>query len=735
MKTPKRQTGFSKKLLVLSLLAAIGSAQAADDEEDDPVERLTIPESSVSVGLAATGGDSKDRAIITQYNGLRRNDANLLLDFDVVKLDKDTGTWMEAYGRNLGLDNREFKAEYEKQGDFEVDATYSELVRRDIRTINTGLLNAGTVAPTVVSLATPGTGTDLNLDIKRKMFNFYAEKWLAPNLLFDINFRNEDKDGARLSGIGIMCSTGGNFSAASRFVCGNTGAMLMLPEPIDSNTRQLDAKLNFSGKNFLLTGGYYGSYYTNANGSLNPSVSGNLWNPNGTPLVPGAGVNTLGNYLAQPVALPPDNEAHQFFVSGNYAFTPAARATFKYAHTHATQNDSFAGMGLTGAPAGIVSLGGVVDSDLAQLGVTAKPVEKLSVLASLRYEDRQDKTPLALYSAGATGITYTNNLNSSKKVNGKLEASYQLPDNYRATFGVDYASVNRDRPVDTSNIPDLGLALSALREETRELGYRAELRRTMSETLNGTVSYGQSRRDGGNWLQLVPGTPSVPDAAIYKATGTFPMTLMDRERDKLKLSLGWLPTEDLSLQFMVEDGKDKYTAPAEKGLRDTGVRSYGVDAALALSEKWKLTGYVNRNNQTLHINHSVGYMAELENVNTSLGIGVTGKPSGKLEVGGDLSHLNDSNRYNQSMSSGAAPVGGGLPDATYRMTSLKLFGKYALQKNADIRVDLVHQSAKLDEWSWGYNGIPFAYSDNTTVSMQQNQNVTYLGARYIYKFR
>ncbi len=257
----------------------------------------------------------------------------------------------------------------------------------------------------------------------------------------------------------------------------------------------------------------------------------------------------------------------------------------------------------------------------------------------------------------------------------------------------------------------------------------------MSETLNAAVSYVQSRRDGGNWLQLVPGAPAVSDAAIYNATGTFPMSLMDRKRDKLKLSAEWMTTENLSLQFMIENGKDKYSAPTEKGLRDTGMTSYGVDAALKLSDAWKMTGYVSRGNQTLHVNHSVGYLAELENVNTTLGVGVTGKPSDKLEMGGDLSYVNDSNRYQQSMSSGVALAGDGLPDVTYRMTQLKLFGKYALKKNTDIRVDLVHQSTKLDEWTWGYDGTPFAYSDNTTISMQPNQNVTFLGASYIYKFR
>jgi len=732
MKISKRQFGFSKKLLVLSMLAAFGPAHA--DEEE--IAQLINPENSISVGLNAATGGGKDRTIFTQYNGLRKNDTNLLLDINFHKLNKETGTSIELIGNNLGLDNREIKFEYDHQGDFEVYAIYNELTRHDMRTINTGLQGAGTTAPTVASLAAPGAGTDLNLSLQRKGLTLVAEKWLAPNLLFTASFKNEDKDGARLSGTGIMCSAGGIFVAYSRFTCGTTGAMLMLPEPINSTTRQFEAKLNFSGENFLLTGGYYGSFYTNANGSLNPAVNGNLWNPNGSILVPGTGANTLGNYLTQPLALPPDNQAHQLSVSGNYTFTPTTRATFKYAYTHATQNEDFGSMGLAGGPAGVGSLGGAVDSSLAQLGVTARPLPKLSMLANLRYEDKADKTPLAKYDADKTGaLLYTNDLNSSRKLTGKLEASYQLPDNYRATLGVDYATVHRDRPVGTFNIPDLALALSALREDTQELGYRAELRRSMSDTLNATVSYGQSLRDGGNWLQLVPGAPAVSDAAIYKATGTFPMTMTDRTRDKLKLSAGWTPTEDLSLQFMIEDGQDKYTAPSEKGLRDTGVRSYGMDAALNLSDNWKLTGYVNQGIQTFHVDHSMGYMAELENVNTSLGIGVAGKPSSRLTVGGDLSYLNDSNRYKQGMSSGVAPAGGGLPDVTYRLTSLKLFGTYALEKNTDIRVDLAHQSAKFDEWSWGYNGIPFAYSDNTTVSMQQNQNVTFLGARYIYKFR
>ncbi len=735
MKPSNARFSFTQKLLTLSLLAAFGPAHA-----DEAVDLLIKPESTVSAGVTAVSGNSGDRSIFGQYSGMRKDSAYLLLDADIIKRDDASGTWLLFKGNNLGLDNRDFSLSYIKQGDWKVSADYSELIRREARTVNTALQGAGSTTPTVVSLAAPGIGSELNLELKRRGITLSTDKWLTPGLQFEASFKNEDKDGARIFGRGIACGV----FAAQRNTCGaaagtllastNT-AMLMLPEPVNSNTKQFEARLNYSGDNFILSGGYYGSFFTNYNGTLNPLVPGSLWNSNGSVFAaPGA---TLQGFLQQPMALPPDNQAHQFHLGGNYAFTPTTRATFKLAYTHATQDRDYSGSGLSGAPAGLNNLGGEVNTTLAQVGLTAKPMPKLSLLANLRYEDKQDKTPLAAYNL--TGLAtspanfFTNTQFSSSKLTGKAEASYQLPDNYRVTLGMDYQSVKRDRPAATTVID----GLSALREDTHEDGYRVELRHSMSQTLNGSIGYVSSRRDGSNWLSVAPGAgfPSVADGTIYNAKGGFPITLQDRRRDKLKASADWMPIESLSLQFLVEDGKDTYTAPTEKGLRDTGMNTYGVDAAWKVSEGWNLTGFASRGRQTIHIDHSTGYLAELENINTTLGLGVRGKLTPTLDVGADLSYADDNNRYQQSMSSGAALIGGGLPDVKYRMTTLKIFGKYALEKDADLRFDLVHQRARLDEWSWGYNGVPFAFSDNSTVSLQPNQKATYLGATYIYKLR
>ena len=145
-------------------------------------------------------------------------------------------------------------------------------------------------------------------------------------------------------------------------------AILMIPEPISSTIRQFDAKLNFHDEKLNLSAAYYGSFYTNSHGNITPTVPNSLYGGNGTlvgALYPAVGTNiiagggtSLQNVLQLPMALQPDNQAHQLSLAGNYAFTKSTRATFKYSYTHAIQNKNYASMGLSGSAPGAESLGG-----------------------------------------------------------------------------------------------------------------------------------------------------------------------------------------------------------------------------------------------------------------------------------------------------------------------------------------------------------------------------------------
>lgn len=726
MKTSIQQLGFKQTLIAVAVMATCGSVHAEDDE----VAALIKPDrASVSVGVAGVSGDHRDRSLWGQYNGMRKDDAYFLLDFDYLTRDDQTGTWINLYGRNLGLDTRELGGVWNKQGDWKVSLDYSEIIKRDPRTINTFISGGGSTTPTVNAAGTPGTGTDLNLDLKRKRTTVGIDKQLGRGLQLSASFRNEDKDGARLFGKGFQCGTRGTVLnwPATGICTGSNWALLMLPEPIDSNTKQVDIKLNFVREKLALTAGYYGSFYSNSYETLSPQ---------GVATADFSADPGIRNILGMPLALPPDNEAHQFYVAGNYGFTQNTRATFKTSYAIATQDDTFPAVFLADSPTG--NLDGEVTNFKAQLGLTSRPLPKLYLNANVRYEDKQDNTPTAYYSElgqlpAPTPTSYTNNPSSSQRLVGKLEGTYQLPYGLSGTLGIDYEKIDRDLPVATAE-PG---GLSVLREQTEEISYRAELRRSISETLNGSISYVRSERDGSDWYQVATGLV-LPESSL-PANQTYVSTYGDRERDKVRLTADWTPAERLALQFVADYGKDKYTsggATTDRGLRDTDLSFYSIDATYQLADAWKLIGYVSYGDQTIHVNHSTGYRLALNDRTDTVGLKLNGQWSERMSVGAGLSYTNDRNRYQQLQAMGLSP---GLPDVVFRQTELSLFGNYALDKLSSIRVDLVHVRSKLDEFTWDCATCspetPFTYSDGTTVSLQPDQNVTFLGARYIYKFR
>ena len=755
MKTMSNKFGFRQHLLALAIAAAFAPAAQA---EGDDVAEFTQPSSSVSVGLGGLTGDKKSRSIYGQYNGMRQDDAIGLVDVDVVRRDENTGTWTTIQGSNLGLDNREISVGVEKQGDWKIGVGYDEITHREIRTINTANTGVGTTTPTVIRVATPGTGQDYDLKLRRQGTTLIGEKWLSPSLLFEFNFKNEDKDGARLSGKGYDCAnyvcgptpalTG---AASTAYAAANLkNAILMQAEPVNTNTKQLDMKLAYSSEKFNGQIGYYGSVFRNSNGSVNMTLADNfLYGGNGTtlnPLYPAvAGGTSLRNVLQMPFSLPPDNQAHQLFAAGTYAFTKTTKATFKYAFTHATQDDSFAGTGVSaGAPAGVSSLGGELNTNLLQVGVTSKPLPKLTLNANIRYEDKEDKTPKYLYNVENALIWYNADI-SSKRLNGKLEASYQLPENFRATVGVDYKEIEREVP--TNILVDRLAGISVIRAKNEELNYRAELSRMMSETLTGSIGYSTGNRRGSDWTSLSGTTPIYgqvfPSTSFTNAN--FPLSMADVDREKWKLSANWTPLEKLSIQFIVENGTDKNvtagspTSTWGRGFRKNGNQLYSLDLAYGLTDNWELTGFVSMGKQSLDINHST-YMLMLDNESEIVGLGIKGKVTPRIDVGANAVYLNDNTHYGLQATPGSTVANQnqaivGLPDVSYRQTSLSLYGNYALDKHSNLRLDLIHQDYRLKEWTWSNNGTPFVFSDGTSVTMNPNQHVTFLGLTYIYKWQ
>jgi MtrB/PioB family decaheme-associated outer membrane protein len=375
------------------------------------------------------------------------------------------------------------------------------------------------------------------------------------------------------------------------------------------------------------------------------------------------------------------------------------------------------------------------------VGLTSRPMPKLSLLANFHYQERDDQTPIAYYyQAGST--PYTNQALSSRKTNGKLEAGWQFNSDYKGIIGADFESIDRGVFTATSAIA----GVSALRQQTDETTLRAELRRRMTEELSGSVSVSSSRRDGSSWFKDNSGlgvtavaNPSDPASGLTSAI--FMPTLADRQRDKVKVFADWEPDKKLSVQLSAESGTDKYSYPSVNGLSHTRMDQFNLDASYAVSFRLFFNGYVSYGVQTFDQSRNAGYVMAFENTNTTVGIGVMGKPSDKWELGGNLSYMDDRNKYAQTLdvaadafSAASLAAAGGLPDIVYRQTTLKLFGKYALDKKSAVRVDFMHQKVSYNDWSWNYSGVPYTYSDGTTVTQKQDQSLNYVGVSYVYKF-
>lgn len=731
----------------IALAVCLALAPTASSLADDEVQRLITPSSSVTAGV---GYLSEDNPFYGIYNGQRDQGFSGLLDFSYVRRDDTTGTWLRASGRDLGLDTRELGISHERQGDWRYTLEYRQIPRTSPYTVLTGVQGIGS-AQLAVPTAAPTALRDYTLKTERQRTSFSLSKMLPANLQVHLLLQHEDKDGERLFGRG-------------------TGSVQeFLAEPIRSTTRQVDFGIDYTGERLQLSAGYYGSFYNNKNPVLHVTGGSNSFN---------AGVGTRGVPFDN-ISLAPDNHAHQFHLNGGYQFERRTRLNFTLARSMAVQNDTFmavnfynnANDGVNANTSGRTNLGGRVDTTLANLNITSRPINGLFLLAGLRYEDRDDKSAVARYitTVGGTGANPTfsalsgtsttdgfNEPRSLTQRTGKLEASYMLPQGFTLAGGFE-----RDRKERTM----AGVRVVGYRHQTDEDTYRLEIRKSMTDSLSGSLAYVHSDRDGSDFRNLVTldGTTNYPNysnltcgqaippgaTAITRCGLLQPIYLADRKRQKLRLMTDWSPLEALSAQLMIEGSDDDYGNG--RGLPDVGPRKgeyrlFGVDLAYRINDRWKANTWLSHMTTSMEqatiagvnsVNNAqaVVWAAEQENIVKSLGIGLRGQLPRGAEIGADLSIALDKTRYGQQregyapFTSTAAPSD--LPDIDYRQQTLKLFGTYPVDKQLTIRVDYLLDRRRTNDWTW----TDWTYSDGTRVTFDPRTTVHFVGLSLRYEFR
>jgi MtrB/PioB family decaheme-associated outer membrane protein len=669
LNTLKSQSMFRMSTIAAALSVIFGPAAAFDDE----VDLVARPESSVRFGL---GYLSDDVARFGQYSGLDEMGLYAIGDLRLVRRDDVTGTWLRLDGRNLGLESRSVRFEHERQGDWRYILDYRKLPRYSPYTVNTALRGIGS-PDQVIPAPLDRVFRDVNLKTVREGVGLAGEKILGGAFDVKVNFKHETKKGERLFG---------------------RGQAQFLAEPIDYEMSQVDVTLGYTGDRLQLSGGYYGSFFRNDNTAL--------WVNRTT--------QAAGDF--SPISLPPDNQAHQFHLSGGYSFTSTTRGTFKVSRGVATQNDRFMALhpGQSNT-SGRTNLGGRVVTTLAQAGISARPLPELSLLANLKYEDRDDRAPVRQYvPLGATGAGY-NHPRDFRQLKGSFEASYRLPENYRLTAGVDYDKRTRN----TQDVRSV-----SFRRNTEETTYRMALSRSLSETLNGSIAYVRSEREGSRFQTTYLLNGNVGSNLMA------PLHLADRDRDTVRLRLDWMPIDPLSVQILADVSKDSYGG-RELGPNKRRAQFFSVDASYAFSQDWQGHAWVTRDySRALNAHRTSGgadWRSSLRTVGDAVGVGARGRVSDKWELGADLQHSRDRSSYGLS----GATNPDDLPDVRYTLTSLKLSAKYAMQQDLALRFDLIYDRWRTNDWLWA----SWVYADGTTVRQDPRQSATFLGVTLQYNWR
>ena len=689
------------KLTALSVALASSAVWAADEE--DQVKELTKPQSGVSTGI---GYWNNDRPRLGTYDGMNQKGPYFLLDALINQRDDASGTWFSLDARNLGLSTRSLRADWLRQGDFGVFLEYDSLPRDEPYTVMTGVQGIGTTTQRVPTPSNVLGG--LHLGTLREGFGGGFSKIIAGGFDFRFSAKSENKTGDRIWGRG--------------------GAAEFAAEPIDSNTRQMEAILNYTKQAFQMQVGYLGTWYTNHNSMLDTALS------NGT-----------NPYF---LSLPLDNQGHQLFVSGGYNFSKDTRGTFKVSYQRVTQDEQIpVGTGVAVTPTAPTSLNGQLDNTLIQLGVTSRATRDFTIAASLRSYNSDEKTPqYRVVGPTCPGCVDTTPL-TIKTLSGKFEGTYRTAQNLALVGGIDLAKTERNVPVGDPNPAGFdNQRYVPFRTEVNETTLRVEARRSLAENLNGRALYAHSRRDGSDFT-----TTNMPQSDMIN-----PIYLADRDRDKVKVAFDWTVVDPLTLTFFVEYAKDKYATSDSRpyGLTDGSAALFSLDAAYRVAENWQITAFYSRDQtkatQLGQRNASSGAgeavkQADLEDTGDTLGVGVRGQLMPKLKLGADLLYQKNVNKYPETVTlTGAGtlyPTGttGPLPDITNTLKRLKLNATYAMKKTSELRFEWTHELWKTNDWSWMFSdGTPFTYgatTDGTQVVQAPKQSADWFGVRYIYRFQ
>ena len=633
------------------------------------------------------------------YRGIDDKGAFVSIDGEIHYLDKQ-GKYFDLYARDLGIESRQLEMRSGRQGWFEIRLAYREIPKYRGFGTQTPFRGVGTdqlVLPVdwVRARTTGGMSaldTSLStttLETKRKIFEAGLSLRISGNWRYGLDFQHTKKTGTRTFGAGVFTNQASHF-----------------PAPVDYSVNRFDTDLEFTSKRSRLRLSYSSSNFNNRYASVS-------WE---NPFRP------LGNTALLRAALEPDSKLHRFSLTGSFRPTKGVRLSGLVSIGRITQDDAFLPYSSNPDFAHLQlprsSLDGRLDTSTINLAarLTARLSSKLNLRLRMKYDDRDNHTPVDLYTPVITDLEQrpetANRPYSFKRSQYWAEVSYRAHPSISINGGV--------------NQKDYTRTLQSVRE-TSDSTLWGEININHWSAAQLRFKLETSNRDMSPYRQV--SDPGLQENVLMRK-----FHLADRNRDRAIIELDLSPDNKLNASLSYFVSRDKYQQSI-LGLMESNENSLSLDLSYALKAKLSLYAFATRDNYDSDISGAVNststaWLAKTEDRFTTLGLGLSGKLSDVLDIRFDYIFSDSRGRIATDSGAGEPP----FPDLKTKLRDATVSLNYRATRQWGLSLQLEHERYSSSDWQIDGLGNDGISAILTLGPQSPNYSITLLRLLARYSF-
>jgi MtrB/PioB family decaheme-associated outer membrane protein len=736
-----------KKLLTMNVkmavLAGLTLPLLAWGQDGKPSEASQV-QSELTLGVYYLDDDAY---AFGKYSGLTEDGVEPLVDFRIDKRPQwdsdDTRRW-SLQGWRLGHDSRRVEFKFSDQGKQWFKADYREIPNNRIGDGLTPYRGVGSDTLTLPSSweVIPGSSdtsgfaalqeslVKVEIDTKRRWFDLSYDRKLSHTWDVAVDYRHETKKGTR--------TYGGMFGNWPEY-----GRAVILPAPVDYTTDNVEIMFNYATPEVQFGLGGFASFFSNDKASL-------LWQ-NAFGRDPGWAPSVHYPDSQGLLALEPDNSYVQFKAYGGANLTSSTRISADFSYGEMEQDEALLPWTVNNelvvpSPVPRVAADAKIEMTMFNFHLNTQLARRLSLAANYTYDDRNNKTPQALYAyvgadsedqrgeqAGRINLPF-----SYRKHKGDAVATYRFAHGIRIKGGAEYADYSRDY----SEVTD-----------SNEVTWLAGIRFGGFQAAALNFDYRNSKRDVDAYVGNALYIASYQAGAVSEDSWqNHPLLrkyyLTDRDRDEFRFRADVFPLASLNFGFSASYFRDDY-GDGFFGLNQAKVRSGTIDFGWNPAANMALTAYYTKekydaSQTSLDFVNSVQAQDmdrvwfadssdDVDTYNVSLAFSEIGKNRGwkGFNVGFDYTYSYTKSDIDvTAVTLPSAP----LPGLTSKLRSVGAWGSIDIAANSSIRLSI--ENNKLDSADFALdNVLPDTLLNVLTLGeTAPDYNVVLITGSFTYRF-